>query len=152
MDCDAATVAFVTRDKKVLLIKRVANPNDPWSGQIALPGGRREAGETCEQTAKREALEEVGKVPDNLMFIGVFSPRNKPIRVNVYLSCSDEFEPRIDPNEVEEAFWFELDKIKDNEDSVNFKNYVIWGMTLRVLKEIKAKRLFEICQNGNDSS
>lgn len=41
-----------TKDK-VLLVK---NKNGTWS----FPGGRREIGETLQQTAKREAFEEVG--------------------------------------------------------------------------------------------
>ena len=152
MSCEAATVAFVTKDAKVLLIKRTENPDDPWSGQIALPGGRVEPGENCEQTAKREAFEEIGKLPDNLVFIGVFSPLNRPVKVYAYLSCADEFKPKIDPKEVEEAFWFNLREVKCDEDFIRYKNYVIWGMTLRILKEIKTRRIYEICQKGNDSS
>ena len=152
MSCEAATVAFVTEDRKVLLIRRAENPNDPWSGQIAMPGGRVEPGESCEQAAVREALEEVGRAPENLVFIGVFQPLNRPVTVYAYISCSEHFEPKINKDEVSEAFWFSLDDIKGDENEIKYKNYVIWGMTLRILKEIKSKRLFEKCQKGNDSS
>ena len=145
-------MAFVTRDGKVLLIKRAENPKDPWSGQIAMPGGRVEPGETCEQAAVREALEEVGKTPENLIFIGMFQPLNRPVIVYAYMSCSEQFEPKINQEEVSEAFWFSLDLVKGNENQIKFENHVIWGMTLRILKEIKSKRLYEKCQKGNDSS
>ena len=51
----AAASVCVFRDDEVLLIKR-AKPPFLWS----LPGGRIEAGETPEQAAVRELLEETG--------------------------------------------------------------------------------------------
>ena len=48
-------------DPKVLLIKRADRAGDPWSGQIAFPGGKTRPGdETARRTAVREAMEEVG--------------------------------------------------------------------------------------------
>ncbi|GIW52832.1 MAG: coenzyme A pyrophosphatase [Gemmatimonadales bacterium] len=45
----------------LLLIKRAENPRDPWSGQMALPGGRWEPGDpSLLETAVRETREEVG--------------------------------------------------------------------------------------------
>ncbi|KAJ1448284.1 hypothetical protein M885DRAFT_539654 [Pelagophyceae sp. CCMP2097] len=54
---DAATGA-----EQVLFIKRARSETDPWSGNIALPGGRQEPsdGDDDERTAARETLEEVG--------------------------------------------------------------------------------------------
>ncbi|MCB0213925.1 MAG: CoA pyrophosphatase [Anaerolineae bacterium] len=43
------------------------------SGQISLPGGRREKGETPEETALRETYEEIGVSPDTLEIIGELS-------------------------------------------------------------------------------
>jgi 8-oxo-dGTP pyrophosphatase MutT (NUDIX family) len=46
---------------ELLLIKRAEQPGDRWSGQMALPGGRREASDTdLLATAMRETREEVG--------------------------------------------------------------------------------------------
>jgi len=47
-------------DVEVLLIQRTARPGDVWSGHLAFPGGRVEAGESDEAAAAREADEEVG--------------------------------------------------------------------------------------------
>lgn len=42
------------------LIRRTENPDDVHSGQISLPGGAREPGESAVETALREAAEELG--------------------------------------------------------------------------------------------
>src|SRR2546422_8887368 len=46
---------------EILLIRRAERADDPWSGQIALPGGRYGAGDLdLEATAVRETREETG--------------------------------------------------------------------------------------------
>lgn len=44
------------------------------AGQIAFPGGRREQGETFEQTALRETHEEVGIASDAITVLGALTP------------------------------------------------------------------------------
>ena len=65
-----AAVALVVRghvDLEVLLIKRARRDGDPWSGHMALPGGRRDPADTSlRQTAVRETLEETGIDLDEL--------------------------------------------------------------------------------------
>jgi ADP-ribose pyrophosphatase len=52
-----AVGAVVIRDNSVLLIRR-ANP--PMAGLWSIPGGRVKPGETLQQAAERELLEETG--------------------------------------------------------------------------------------------
>lgn len=68
---NAASVALIDKDK-VLLIQRARKP---YFGLWSLPGGRLEPGETPEDAAQREILEEVGLscfrlMPVRKMYLG----------------------------------------------------------------------------------
>lgn len=57
----AVAVLLAPDPVRLLLIRRAERVGDPWSGQLALPGGRREPGdEDLLATALRETDEEVG--------------------------------------------------------------------------------------------
>jgi len=61
----SAGVAVIFRglgdDEEVLLIRRAEREGDPWSGQVAFPGGMVNATDgSFEETARRETSEEVG--------------------------------------------------------------------------------------------
>ncbi len=65
---EAASVAMILCDGEgegdgglqVVVIERARRAGDPWSGQLAFPGGRREAGDRdARHTAERETREEI---------------------------------------------------------------------------------------------
>lgn len=55
----AASVAFVTPDARVLMLRR-ARDEENFPGYWSLPGGKCDEGEEAEEAAKREAYEEIG--------------------------------------------------------------------------------------------
>ena len=58
-----ASVALIVAgaDLDLLFIRRAVHADDPWSGHVALPGGRKDALDPhSEATARRETQEEVG--------------------------------------------------------------------------------------------
>ena len=65
-DVRKAAVALIFRagadgSPELLFIKRAEYAGDPWSGQIAFPGGREESGDaSLQETATRETREETG--------------------------------------------------------------------------------------------
>jgi len=61
----AAVAMIITEcaSPSVLLLRRAKNKNDPWSGQWAFPGGKREEGDVdLLDTSIRETQEECGCV------------------------------------------------------------------------------------------
>ena len=59
---------IVFRGQEVLLVKRNKEPN---KGQWSIPGGRQIIGETAEEAAQRELLEETGVNVDQLLLVDV---------------------------------------------------------------------------------
>jgi ADP-ribose pyrophosphatase YjhB (NUDIX family) len=60
----AAGTLYIAPDGDVLLLRRSSTEKN-YAGHWALPGGKGEEGETPEQTADREATEEMGSVPES---------------------------------------------------------------------------------------
>jgi len=150
----------VGEDVEVLLIKRVEDPRDPWSGHIALPGGRRDPEDrTLWETAVRETREEVGldleRDGDVLGQLGPISPSNPllpPIRVTpLVVGVRPDVVVTTGP-EVERAFWVSLSALRRHGRSDRVEKIVrgerrvwpaypspygpIWGMTERLLTQL----------------
>ncbi len=75
-DRQAATAVIITADSlDLLLMERAQDPRDPWSGQMALPGGRRDPSDMdLVFTAQRESKEEVGISLSRKQFAGFLPP------------------------------------------------------------------------------
>jgi 8-oxo-dGTP pyrophosphatase MutT (NUDIX family) len=68
-------IALVERGTGLsVILTRRADTLRRHTGQIALPGGRRDPGETPWQTALREAHEEIGLDPDFVSLVGLSTP------------------------------------------------------------------------------
>jgi 8-oxo-dGTP pyrophosphatase MutT (NUDIX family) len=71
----AVLIALVERDAGLsVILTRRADTLRRHTGQIALPGGRRDPGETPWQTALREAHEEIGLEPHFVSVAGLSTP------------------------------------------------------------------------------
>ena len=91
---NAASVALV-RDGKVLLIKRAFAP---YQHLWTLPGGRIEPGETIEQCAMREIMEEIGVTIRNPRPVMVQSlGREGTFRLAVFVTT--DFTGKITPSD-----------------------------------------------------
>ena len=109
---------LVYKDGKVLLQKR--KDNNCW----AQHGGGMEIGETLEETAKRELLEETGLIANSLEFLGVFSGKellytypngDKVCNVCISYVCQDfSGELLNETDETSELKWFSINEIPAN--------------------------------------
>jgi 8-oxo-dGTP pyrophosphatase MutT (NUDIX family) len=85
------------------LMRRTQVEGDVHSGQISLPGGRIEPGETAQRAALRETHEEIGVPPDRVHVIGRLSSHWIPVsgyEVTPFIGISHD-PPRFVPDEVE---------------------------------------------------
>ncbi|MFZ4860047.1 MAG: NUDIX hydrolase [Desulfuromonadaceae bacterium] len=116
-----ASVAMIlhqnAHDIEILFIQRASHDLDPWSGHIAFPGGKLEAGEMPCQAACRETLEETGIDLIESTYLGRLSDiigANLPVRVSCCLFAVDK--NRIRPalnEEVRNLFWVTLSDLRD---------------------------------------
>ena len=158
-----AAVALLLRPRdalEVLLIKRSVRESDPWSGHMALPGGRRDPGDSdLRQTAFRETFEEVGidvgrfgTVIGALDDVAPQSPRLPPVIIAPYVVAVPPDTMAVpDPAEVDAALWIPLDALADKAavadlvlelevgtrtmPSFRYNEHVIWGLTHRILTQ-----------------
>ena len=154
-------VALVVRgrgDLEVLLIKRAKREGDPWSGHMALPGGRRDPTDpSLLHTAVRETREETGV---DLNELGVHLGRLEEVRPESVLlprititphvfGAPAETPARVASAEVEAVHWVPLDVLRhpDTTGSVEIPlpgglqtfpclrvvEDIVWGLTYRIL-------------------
>lgn len=78
----AAVALVVGPDDELLFIRRAERPGDPWSGDMAFPGGRMEALDaSLRHTAMRETHEEVGIDLSGASYVGALPPLRSPVRL-----------------------------------------------------------------------
>jgi len=110
---------MLLKDGKILLGKRHENPVNASSklkgaGTWTMPGGKLEFGETFEEGAKRETLEETGIKLNKVTVICVNQDMLETVHfITIGLFSQDfEGEPRVmEPDTITEWHWFELDKL-----------------------------------------
>jgi 8-oxo-dGTP pyrophosphatase MutT (NUDIX family) len=145
---------------EVLFIERARRQGDPWSGHMALPGGRVDPQDaTPRHAAERETLEEVGIRLNGAERLGRLDDMQGH-RVSgvpsIVVSAFVYHVPRPDPivinHEVERAFWFPVAGLQEPTRHVDYpllqlagqrfpgirvgdpERQVVWGLTYRFLE------------------
>lgn len=153
----AVLLALVERPAgpAVLLTKRASGLRH-HPGQIALPGGRVDAADAdVAAAALREAWEEVALEPARVRVLGHL-PAHETVTgyamTPVVAHVAGDFVPRIQQDEVAEAFFVPFDHVADPANyrverrqwlgqwrsyyAVPYGPYYIWGATARVLRAL----------------
>jgi 8-oxo-dGTP pyrophosphatase MutT (NUDIX family) len=153
----AAVAAVIAPDPEaILLIRRAERAGDPWSGHMALPGGRREPEDPdLLSTAIRETREEVGLLLTAADLVGSLedvvprTPVLPPIAVRPYAFLVSS-RPRISLNpEVTASSWVPLSHLLRPDTwhpvrlevagqsrvvpAFELEDGIVWGMTERIL-------------------
>jgi 8-oxo-dGTP pyrophosphatase MutT (NUDIX family) len=143
----------------MLLIKRATYEGDPWSGHVALPGGRQEPGDAdLRETAVRETREETGidlaLHGRTLGELDDLHPRTSvlpPIIIRPFVFALDGEAVLVASPEVAEAFWVPVDALRAPGvaqeielilaggprlvQSLRHGDHTIWGLTERILRQ-----------------
>jgi len=129
-----------------VLIERTAsnNPNDRHSGQISLPGGRYEGADgNMENTALREASEEVGLDINDTFMLGALSELYIPVsnfRVSPFVAVAKQ-KPIFSPQEEEVKNILEVPvSMFQKEENIRRKDLVVRGDF--VLKDVPYYNIF----------
>jgi len=158
-----AAVSVILRasaDLELLLIKRAESERDPWSGHVALPGGRRDARDAnLAQTAIRETSEETGVELSSsgwplgrLAQVAPSHPTLPRIVITPYVfGVPAKIEASADSAEVDQVLWVPLPILLDPKTRgtttiplpqgpaefpcYRLDGHVIWGLTFRILSE-----------------
>lgn len=171
-DAKRAAVAAVFREGErgtdLLFIRRAPHPKDPWSGQIAFPGGREEPHDVdLTATAMRETCEEIGldlrrAEVQPLGALDAIQARSRvkiaPLVIHPYAFAlrGDTAFPAVPNDEVDQAFWFPLADLLDPARHFQYDAHratipytfpaidlgpgrTLWGLTHRMVFEIKER-------------
>jgi 8-oxo-dGTP pyrophosphatase MutT (NUDIX family) len=166
-----AAVTLILWDRKpdlhLLIIKRAQRPGDPWSGHLALPGGRSDPEDLdLVMTAARETREEVGidligDQGDRRLFLGRLpalttrSPRLPLLEIVPFVATLPGSFVITPNHEVESAFWVSLRDLKARGHTATFPHRTntlvrkwpayeteagpIWGITERILTDLLSR-------------
>lgn len=158
----AAVVLMLRRhnhEVEVLFIERATHPGDPWSGQMAFPGGMVETFDVdARQAAERETAEEVGIDLANADYLGQLDDQQgrhrghlRGIIIRGYVYAVDSSTTAQHNYEVQDIVWVPISRFLDAryythvvhpvEPDETFpgirvsdkEHQVVWGLTRRFI-------------------
>lgn len=170
----AAAVSLIVRnaerpgaggDSEFLLVRRARSERDPWSGHMALPGGRRDdTDSSLLRTAVRETLEETDIDLDAaatllgcLSPVEPLSPQLPAISILPFVFRLDRaVDARARPGEIAEILWAPLETLEcpearsihhHRQDGMRIAfpayevgGHTVWGLTHRILTDFVRRR------------
>ena len=158
-----ASIAIILRDgpqgTEFLLMQRAKHDKDPWSGQMAFPGGKFEPNDiTKKATAIRETAEEVGIHLNEQDYLGQLDDLygvKENNKYNVIVSCyvfkTDRILTPKGNYEVADLVWLPMSYLQNSKNCYEYyhpkinnkrmpavlinqqKEQVLWGLSLRML-------------------
>ncbi len=139
-------VSILLSHNQILLLKRKARSDDPWSGDMCFPGGFVKEGETPYMASLRELREETGIEQHFVSFQfehKVFHPvRSSSINVHPFVYLCREIIPINPDSEIERGGWYMLgSEVKSHDermgDYIKWNGDIIWGLTFRIYDSLK---------------
>ena len=157
----AAVLRVVDGEPEVLFIKRAELERDPWSGHMAFPGGRLEAGDaSLEVTAVRETQEELALDLTQGRMLGRLddlAPRNRslpPIIIRPFVAIVEPDVMFTPSAEVAATFWVPLTRLRHESSKAEYvvemngnrasfpafrvEQHIVWGLTERIVRQLLA--------------
>lgn len=167
-----AAVALIltpTPPARFLLVQRASHDADPWSGHMALPGGRRDEDDpSLLSTAIRETREEVGiDLEESGQLLGCLSsvtprsPSLPPLTILPFVfQLRQAVSPRPASREIAQVLWAPI-RVLSHPDSQAIHHHpvggarvafpafqvqgrTVWGLTHRILQDFESR----LSQNG----
>jgi 8-oxo-dGTP pyrophosphatase MutT (NUDIX family) len=156
-----AVVVGESADPAIAFIRRRVRPGDPWSGQMAFPGGFQASdAEPIETTARRETLEETGldlsrhgRLLGALDDVSPRMPYLPPLVVAPFVFAVPSLPALVPGEEAEEALWIPVREVFDPSNrssctlslpsgtrefpAIRVRDHVVWGLTERILRLVE---------------
>ena len=147
-------------EPELLFIKRAEFEGDPWSGHVAVPGGRRDPDDPdLTATVIREIREElgidlssVGRMLGTLDDLAPRTPYLPPISIRPFVFAAAGPLNVTLSSEVAQSFWVPFSALRDQSawavksvlmrgtpiqtPTFTWREHVVWGLTERVLRQL----------------
>jgi 8-oxo-dGTP pyrophosphatase MutT (NUDIX family) len=156
----AVAIVLSEADPALVLIRRKVRAGDPWSGQMAFPGGfQADGSEALEDTACRETLEEtgldlrsLGRLHGTLDDVSPRTPFLPPLVVRPHLFTVATVSPLYAGDEADAALWVPAGQLFDPTcqtiyshpmpdgvrqfPAITVGEHLVWGLTERILRQV----------------